>query len=37
MLSPPITVDGLTEIERMVYSMARAREDLQIEFRRSWP
>src|SRR5215472_2327559 len=30
MLSPPITVDELTEIERMVYSMARAREDLQI-------
>jgi hypothetical protein len=34
---PPITVDELTEIERTAYSMARARHDLQIEFRRSRP
>jgi hypothetical protein len=37
MFSPRVTVDELTEIERVAYSMARARHDLQIEFRRSRP
>jgi hypothetical protein len=37
MFSPPITVDELTELERVEYTMARARHDLQIEFRRSRP
>jgi len=37
MFSIPITADELTEFEREAYSMARARRDLQIEFRRRRP
>jgi len=33
----PITVDDFTELQRVDYSMARARDELQIEFRRRRP
>jgi hypothetical protein len=37
MFSIPLPLDALTDMERTAYSMARAREDLQIEFRRNRP